>query len=304
MRALRRLTLLGLAPLALSSCTGAADAENAAGVVFSESTPRQAILDQFQEILNWTGVAIDNTVVLGQNRCVLTVAVSDTANAAAIREAFMPIAQAASTTLCPPMVVLRLQPYTRAQVEETRLRVDSLLADENAGASTTLTPLGELVVEVKNIPAVERAQKALAADAGLPVGIVVRPRLWMREAENPRQPPLEAFTAILVDHYRRAASPATTVGVLRSSLPRGYAERNLQRLPVRIVDDPSEVTYLIRFGGATQLEDGIFMIDAVGNRAGAQAAPKPVGVDCVGQECFLVDVLPPATQGGDAATAP
>jgi hypothetical protein len=126
----------------------------------------------------------------------------------------------------------------------------------------------------------------------------------MREAENPRQPPLEAFTAILVDHYRRMGTPATTVGVLRSSLPRGYAERNLRGLPVRIVDDPTEVTYLVRFGGVSQLEDGVFLIDAVGNRAGAQAAPKPVGVDCVGQECFLVNVLPPATSGATEATVP
>ena len=92
--------------------------------------------------------------------------------------------------------------------------------------------------------------------------------------------------------------------MLRASLPRGYAERNLQGLPVRLVDDPAEVTYLIRFGGASQLEDGIFMIDAVGNRGDAQAAPRPVGVDCVGQECFLVDVLPPASADVGAPPAP
>jgi hypothetical protein len=292
-RALLALIGLVLGP-ALAGCTGEADAEPAA-VLFSTSTPRETILAEFPEVLTWTDVRVNNTVVLGQSRCVLTVAASDTSNAAAIGRAFMPIAEASATNLCPAMVVLRLVPYTREIVENTRRHIDSLLADENAGAATVLTPEGDVVVEVKNIPAVERAQRALAADDQLPANVVsaVRPRLWLREAEAPRQPPLEAFTAILVDYYRRMGSPATSVGVLRSSLPRGFGERQLAGLPIRIVDDPAAVGYLIRFGGVGQLEDGVFVIDAVGNRAGASAAPKPIGVDCLQGKCFLVDVLPP-----------
>jgi hypothetical protein len=210
----------------------------------------------------------------------------------------MPLAEAEGTTLCPPLVALRLVPYTREQVESAERRIDSLLAEENTGAQTILTGAGDLLVEVKNFPAVERARAAIAADTELPAGIIaaVRPRLWLREAESPRQPPLEAFTAVLVDEYRRHASPAVTIGVLRSSLPRGFGERDLAGLPVRIVDDGAAVSWLIRFGAATQLEDGVFMIDAVGNRSGqdTNVAPKPVGVDCVGGECFLVDVMPPA----------
>jgi len=297
MPAPRRFALLTLAGLALTGCMGDADAEGADALLFATDTPRQTILDRFQEILTWSDVRVDATVVLGQSRCVLTVAVSDSANAEAIRTAFLPIAEASATNLCPAMVAVRLLPYTRAQIDSTRQRVEVLLADENAGAATLLTDDGELVVEVKNFPAVERARSAIAADTQIAAGVIaaVRPRMWMREAESPRQPPLEAFTAILVDHYRRVASPATTVGVLRSSLPRGYTERNLQGVPVQIVDDPAAVGYLIRFGGVTQLDDGVFMIDAVGNRAGATAAPKPVGVDCVERECFLVDVLPPGS---------
>jgi hypothetical protein len=302
---MHRLALLTVAGLTLAACMGDAGAEGPAAIVFSPETPRQTILDSFGEVLAWTDVEIDHKVVLGQNRCAVTVAVSDTTNAEALRTAFMPIAEAEATSLCPPLVALRLVPYTRAQIDAARQRIDFVLADDETGAETVLTDRGDLVVEVKNIPSVERARQALAADAELSAGIVaaVKPRLWMREAENPAQPPLAAYTVLLADEYRRTPDPMTTIGVLRSSLPRGFTDRNLQGMPVQIVDRETEsaVTYLIRFGGSSQLDDGVFAIDVVGSRTGASAAPKPVGVDCVGGDCFLVDVLPPAAPATAAA---
>jgi hypothetical protein len=300
---MHRFALVAVAGVTLAACTGDAGAEGPAPIVFSPETPRQTILASFGEVLAWTDVEMSNQVVLGQNRCVVTVAVSDTANAEALRTAFLPIAEAEATNLCPPLVALRLVRYTRAEIDAARARVDSVLADEETGAETVLTERGELVVEVKNIPAVERAQKALAADAELSAGIVaaVKPRLWLREAEKPAQPPLAAYTAVLADQYRRAADPATTIGVLRSSLPRGFTERNLQGMPIQLVDDASAITYLIRFGGSRQLDDGVFAIDVAGNRNGTSAASKPVGVDCVGGDCYLVDVLPPADPARAAA---
>jgi hypothetical protein len=204
--------------------------------------------------------------------------------------------------MCPPLVALRLVPYTRARIDAARQRIDSVLADDETGAEVVLTGRGDLVVEVKNVPAVDRARQALAADEALSAGIVaaVRPRLWMREAEHPAEPPLAAYTVVLADLYRRVADPAITIGVLRSSLPPSFADQDLQGMPIRIVEDPSAVTYLIRFGGSSQLDDGVFAIDVVADRSGASAAPQPVGVDCIGGDCFLVEVLPP---GALAATA-
>jgi hypothetical protein len=115
----------------------------------------------------------------------------------------------------------------------------------------------------------------------------------MREAENPAEPPLAAYTVVLADQFRRAADPSITMGVLRSSLPRSFSDRDLRGMPVQIVEDASAVTHLIRFGGSRQLDDGVFAIDVVAGRAGASAAPELVGVDCVDGDCFLVEVLPP-----------
>jgi hypothetical protein len=293
MRRAWALALLVATGLAHAGCMGGADADSNA-IRFSEATPRDEILGTFPEVLTWSAIAIDATIVPGQNRCVITVAVSDSTNAATIRDAFMPIAEAGSTNLCPPVVAIRLVPHTREEVTLARQRIDSLLAGVNVGGKALLTQRGNVVVEVKNFASVERARAALEADDQLPEGIVtsVRPRLWMREAENPRQPPLEAYTTILGDLYRRVASPGTSVGVLRSSLPNGFADRHLAGMPIRIVDDASAVAYLVTFGATGQLEDGVFTIATAGNRTGASSAPAPVGVDCVGGECFLVDVAP------------
>jgi hypothetical protein len=301
---MHRRALLTVAGLTLAACMGDAGARDPAPIVFSPATPRQTVLESFGEVLAWTGVEIDHEVVPGENRCVVTVAVSDTTNAEALRSAFLPIAQAEATRMCPPLVALRIVPYTRARIDATRHRIDSVLAGAETGAETVLTGRGDLVVEVKNIPAVERARQALAADEELSAGIVaaVRPRLWMREAEHPAEPPLAAYTAVLADRYRRAADPSITIGVLRSSLPRGFTDRDLRGMPVQIVDRATEsaVTYLIRFGGSRQLDDGVFAIEVAGDRAGASTAAQPVGVDCIGGECFLVDVLPPAAPATEA----
>ena len=54
---------------------------------------------------------------------------------------------------------------------------------------------------------------------------------------------------------------------------------------------------MIRFGRTGQLEDGVFTIGVAAGRGGA-APERPVGVDCIGNECFLVDVAAAGRLGG------
>ena len=127
---MHRFALLALAGLTLASCTGDAGADAPEAIVFAPDTPRQTILDAFEEVLAWTDVEISNQIVLGQNRCVVTVTVSDTTRAEALRAAFLPIAEAEATNLCPPVVAVRFVPFTRAQV------VREALAGARAEASS------------------------------------------------------------------------------------------------------------------------------------------------------------------------
>ena len=292
LRAMPRTVLLVLAASA-AACDRNAEA-TPPDVTFTAETPREVILDHFPEILNWSPVRVDREMVLGQSRCVLTVAASDSSNAAAIRQAFLPVARESETVTCPAVVAVRLMPFTRATIALARARIDSLLAPHNVGARTRLTDLGTIVVEVKNFSAVARAEAALAPDAGIPAALVeaVRPRVWMREADHPQPPPLAAYTAILASQYWHAASSGTRVRVLRSTLPRSFTSRQLAGMPIEIVEEASAADYVIRFGRTGQLEDGVFTIGVAAGRGGA-APERPVGVDCIGNECFLVDVAPP-----------
>lgn len=115
----------------------------------------------------------------------------------------------------------------------------------------------------------------------------------MRESDHPQPPPpLVAYTAILASQYWHVASSGTRVRMLRSTLPWSFTSRQLAGMPIEIVEEASAADYVIRFGRTGQLEDGVFTIGVAAGRGGV-APERPVGGDCIGNECFLVDVVPP-----------
>lgn len=192
-------------------------------------------------------------MVLGQSRCVLTVAANDSSNAAAIRQAFLPVARESEIVTCPAVVAVRLMPFTRATIAL----------------------------------ACARRRDPCSVGRGRPA-----PRLDEGSGSSPAAPPLAAYTAILASQYWHAASSGTRVRVLRSTLPRSFTSRQLAGMPIEIVEEANAADYVIRFGRTGQLEDGVFTIGVAAGRGGA-APERPVGVDCIGNECFLVDVAPP-----------